>query len=326
MFIAMVMTKKLNEIQAVYELPLLDLLFRAQNVHREHYDPNDIELCVLENVKIGGCSEDCAYCAQSIHHKTNLETVPIKTVEDVLTHACQAKEIGVSRFCMGTAWRKVQDGPQFEAILEMVQGVRALGMEACVTLGMLTEEQALRLKAAGLNIYNHNLDTSRSHYPSIVTTHTFEDRLMTIRAVRRAGLAVCCGGILGMGETENDRLMLLAELHELDPPPESIPINCLIPIEGTPLEDTPNVDGLEVVRIVATTRITFPTSRIRLSAGRDRMSRELQVLCFLVGVNSIFFGEKLLTVTNPSTTDDADLFRTMGIASSLATTSKRNLV
>jgi biotin synthase len=312
--------RTLGEIRALYELPLPELMFRAQQVHRENNDPNDIELCALESVKTGGCSEDCSYCAQSARHPAPVPAEPIKSVEDVLANARRAKELGASRFCMGTAWRSVRGGSQFESVLEMVSGVRDLGMEACVTLGMLTEEQAFHLKEAGLNVYNHNLDTSRRHYPHIVTTHTFEDRLSTIEAVRRAGLAVCCGGIIGMGEEVEDRLMLLTELRALDPPPESIPINSLMPMEGTPLESAPPVDELELVRVIATTRITFPTSRVRLSAGRDRMSRELQVLCFLAGANSIFLGEKLLTASNPSATDDTELFRALGIARPLPAT------
>jgi biotin synthase len=215
---------------------------------------------------------------------------------------------------MGTAWRGPRDGPQFDQVLDMVREVRALGMEACVTLGMLTNDQARRLSEAGLTAYNHNLDTSRRHYSTIITTRTYDDRLETLRTVQRAGISVCCGGILGMGETQEDRLMLLAELAELDPPPESIPINCLVPIQGTPLENAEPIDGLELVRLIATTRIVFPRARVRLSAGRDRMSRELQVLCFLVGANSVFFGDRLLTAPNPDATEDAELFRAMGLS------------
>jgi biotin synthase len=215
---------------------------------------------------------------------------------------------------MGTAWRGPRDGPQFDQVLDMVREVRALGMEACVTLGMLTNDQARRLSEAGLTAYNHNLDTSRRHYSNIITTRTYDDRLETLRAVQRAGISVCCGGILGMGETEEDRLILLAELAALDPPPESIPINCLVPIQGTPLENAEPIDGLELVRLIATTRIVFPRARVRLSAGRDRMSRELQVLCFLVGANSVFFGDRLLTAPNPDATEDAELFRAMGLS------------
>src|SRR5262249_43687430 len=220
---------------------------------------------------------------------------------------------GATRFCMGAAGREVRSGPPFERVLEMVRAVRALGMEACVTLGMLTDEQAQRLRDAGLTAYNHNLDTSRRHYPHVITTRTYDDRLATIGAVQRAGLAVCCGGILGMGETEEDRLARLAEPAALEPPPESIPINCLVPIRGTPLQDAAPVDALQLVRLVATTRIAFPKARVRLSAGRDRMSRELQLLCFLAGANSIFFGDKLLTASNPGASEDAELFRAMGL-------------
>jgi biotin synthase len=236
------------------------------------------------------------------------------SVEEVRQRAEQAKRLGATRFCMGTAWRGPRDGPQFDQVLDMVREVRALGMEACVTLGMLTDDQARRLSEAGLTAYNHNLDTSRRHYSNIITTRTYDDRLETLRAVQRAGISVCCGGILGMGETEEDRLMLLVELAALDPPPESIPINCLVPIQGTPLENAEPIDGLELVRLIATTRIVFPEARVRLSAGRDRMSRELQVLCFLAGANSVFFGDRLLTAPNPDATEDAVLFRAMGLS------------
>jgi biotin synthase len=304
----------LPELETVYRLPLLELILRAAAVHRAHHDPADIQRCALLSIKTGGCPEDCGYCAQSAHFKTGVQASPLMSVEEVRQRATQARELGASRFCMGTAWREPRDGPQFERVLDMVRVVRELGMEACVTLGMLTDEQARRLREAGLTAYNHNLDTSRRHYGNIVSTRSYDDRLNTLRAVQRAGIAVCCGGILGMGETEEDRLQLLAELAALEPPPESIPINCLVPIPGTPLEDARPVDPLELVRLVATTRIAFPRARVRLSAGRDRMSRELQVLCFLAGANSIFFGEKLLTAPNPSADDDAELFRALGIS------------
>jgi biotin synthase len=235
------------------------------------------------------------------------------SVEEVKERAELAKRLGATRFCMGTAWRVPRDGPQFDQVLAMVREVRALGMEACVTLGMLTDDQARRLAEAGLTAYNHNLDTSRRHYSKIISTRTYDDRLDTLRAVQRAGISVCCGGILGMGETEEDRLILLAELAALNPQPDSIPVNCLVPIEGTPLEDAEPVDGLELVRLIATTRIVFPRARVRLSAGRDLMSRELQVLCFLAGANSVFFGDKLLTAPNPAASEDAELFRAMGL-------------
>jgi biotin synthase len=282
-------------------------------VHRGHHDITDVQRCALLSIKTGGCPEDCGYCSQSARYQTGVEATPLMSVAEVKKRALQAKRLGATRFCMGAAWRGPKDGPQFDSVLEMVREVRALQMEACVTLGMLTDEQAKRLKEAGLTAYNHNLDTSRRHYGNIITTRLYDDRLDTLRSVSRAGISVCCGGILGMNETEDDRLMLLAELAALDPPPESIPINCLTPIPSTPLENAPPVDSIQLVRLIATTRITFPNARVRLSAGRDRMSRELQVLCFLAGANSIFFGEKLLTAPNPAASDDAELFRAMGL-------------
>jgi biotin synthase len=305
--------KTLDELRAVYDLPLPELIFQAATVHRAHHDVQDIQRCALLSIKTGGCPEDCAYCAQSARYRTALEPTPLMSVEEVRRRAVQARERGATRFCMGTAWRNPRDGAQFDQVLDMVRTVRELGMEACVTLGMLSDDQAQRLREAGLTAYNHNLDTSRRHYPQIISTRSYDDRLETLRAVQRAGISVCCGGILGMGETEEDRLMLLAELAALDPPPESIPINCLVPIPGTPLEDSPPVEPVQLVRLVATTRILFPKARVRLSAGRDRMSKELQVLCFLAGANSVFFGEKLLTASNPSETEDAELFRAMGL-------------
>jgi biotin synthase len=306
--------KTLDEFKSVYSLPLLELIFRAAEMHRRHHDVADIQRCALLSIKTGGCPEDCAYCAQSARYQTGVESTPIMSVEGVKERAARAKALGATRFCMGTAWRGPKDGPQFDSVLEMVREVRKLGMEACVTLGLLTDEQALRLRQAGLTAYNHNLDTSRRYYRSIITTRTYEDRLETLRAVQRAGIAVCCGGILGMGETEEDRLMMLTELAALAPPPESIPINCLVPIPGTPLEKAPPVDSFQLVRLIATTRLAFPRARVRLSAGRDHMSRELQALCFLAGANSIFFGDKLLTAPNPAASEDAELFRALGLS------------
>jgi biotin synthase len=305
----------LDEIKAVYGLPLPELMLRAAQVHREHHDYRDIQRCALLSIKTGGCPEDCGYCSQSAHHDTPVQATPLLSVEEVRRRAEQARQLGATRFCMGAAWRGPRNGAQFDQVLDMVRVVRDLGMEACVTLGLLTDEQAHRLKEAGLTAYNHNLDTSRRRYPNIVSTRLYDDRLETIRAVQRAGIAVCCGGILGMGETEEDRLLLLAELAALEPPPESIPINCLVPVRGTPLEGAAPVDPLELVRLIATTRLTFPRARVRLSAGRDRMSRELQVLCFLAGANSIFFGEQLLTTPNATAEDDAALFQAMGLPS-----------
>ncbi len=305
--------KTLDELKAVYDLPLPELIFRAAEVHRRHHDYRDIQRCALLSIKTGGCPEDCGYCSQSAHHDTAVQATPLLSVEEVRRRAEQARWLGATRFCMGAAWRGPRDGPQFDQVLEMVRAVRDLGMEACVTLGMLEDDQARRLKEAGLTAYNHNLDTSRRHYSNIVSTRLYDDRLETIRAVQRAGISVCCGGILGMGETEEDRLLLLAEMAALEPPPESIPINCLVPVRGTPLQNAAPVDPLELVRLIATTRLAFPRARVRLSAGRDRMSRELQVLCFLAGANSIFFGEQLLTTPNATAEDDAALFQAMGL-------------
>jgi len=305
--------KTVAELRAVHDLPLPDLVLRAAEVHRRHHDYSDIQRCALLSIKTGGCSEDCGYCAQSARFQTGVPALPLMTVGEVKDRARRAKELGATRFCMGAAWRGVKDGPAFDQVLDMVRAVRELDMEACATLGMLNDDQARRLREAGLTAYNHNLDTSRRHYGNIITTRSYDDRLQTLGAVQRAGIAVCCGGILGLGETEEDRLALLAELSGLEPPPESIPINTLVPIAGTPLEHSPPVDSIQLVRLIATARISFPQARVRLSAGRDRMSRELQVLCFLAGANSIFFGEKLLTAPNPAAEEDAALFRAMGL-------------
>jgi biotin synthase len=303
----------LDDLKRLYALPLPELLYQAQTVHRQHHDQGDIQRCALLSVKTGGCAEDCGYCSQSAHFKTSVKPTPLMEVEEVREKAQRAKDLGATRFCMGTAWREPKDGPAFDNILEMVKTVREMGMEACVTLGMLSERQAERLKDAGLTAYNHNLDTSRRHYPNVVTTRSYDDRLKTLQHVQKAGIQVCCGGIIGMGENEEDRLMMLAELLALETPPESVPINTLTPIPGTPMADQPPVDTIQLVRLIAVARIAFPKSRVRLSAGRDRMGKELQVLCFLAGANSIFFGDKLLTAPNPAATDDAELFRAMGL-------------
>jgi biotin synthase len=305
--------KTLDDFRAAYRLPLPELILKAAEVHKRHRGYGDIQRCELLSIKTGGCPEDCKYCSQSAHYDTPVDRQPLLTVEEVRERAEAAKERGASRFCMGAAWRSPKDGPEFDRVLDMVKVVRGLGMEACVTLGMLTDDQARRLAEAGLTAYNHNLDTSRRHYPEVITTRTYDDRLGTLRAVSRAGIAVCSGGILGMGETEDDRLMMLCELAQLDPPPESVPINCLMPQRGTPLAMAPPVDSLQIVRLIATARIAFPRSRVRLSAGRDRMSRELQVLCFLAGADSVFFGEKLLTAPNPHECQDEELFKAMGV-------------
>ena len=303
----------LEELQRVYHQPLMDLLFKAQQVHRENNDPNDVQRCALLSIKTGACPEDCGYCAQSGRHNAELKAESLMPVETVLNRARAAKAEGAQRFCMGAAWRNVRDGEQFDRVIEMVEGVRELGMEACVTLGMLSDAQAERLAKAGLTAYNHNLDTSRRHYPKVVTTRTYDDRINTIKAVQRAGIAACCGSIIGMKENEDDRLMMLGELLAFDTPPESIPINCLVPIAGTPMADAMPPQPLEIVRLVATTRIFFPKARVRLSAGREQMSDELQTLCFFAGANSIFFGDKLLTTPNQGASRDAKLFSALGL-------------
>ena len=306
------MMQTLEEFQSVYALPLPELILKAAETTRNNR-PGDIQRCALLSIKTGGCPEDCGYCSQSAHFKTPVKAEPLMSVAEVRQHAEEAKARGATRFCMGAAWRGPKDGPQFDQVIEMVKCVREMGMEACVTLGMLSDDQAKRLAEAGLTAYNHNLDSSRRFYPSIISTRTYDDRLETLKRVAKAGISVCCGGIIGMGETEDDRLMMLVELANLETPPESVPINCLMPSPGTPLALAEPIDTLQLVRLIATARIAFPKARVRLSAGRDRMSRELQVLCFLAGADSIFFGEKLLTAGNPSADADADLFRAMGI-------------
>jgi len=305
------MVKTLNEFKAVYALPLSELILRAADVHKVHAH-GDIQRCALLSIKTGACPEDCGYCSQSAHYKTPVKPEALMSVDEVRAKAIEAKERGATRFCMGAAWRSPKDGPQFDAVVEMVKTVRSLDMEACVTLGMLSDSQAERLAEAGLTAYNHNLDSSRRFYPSIVSTRTYDDRIDTLKRVAKAGISVCCGGIIGMGESEEDRLMMLVELAQLETPPESVPINCLMPSPGTPLALAAPVDSMELVRLIATARIAFPTARVRLSAGRDRMSKELQVLCFLAGADSVFFGEKLLTAGNPSEDADAALFAAMG--------------
>ena len=308
----------LAEVRAIYDLPIPDLVMRAQLVHREHHPANDVQLCSLLSVKTGGCPEDCAYCPQSSHYDTGLERERMMKTPEVLDAAARAKAAGATRFCMGAAWREVKDGPAFDEVLEMVRGVRALGMEACCTLGMLSEGQAERLAEAGLSAYNHNLDTSRSYYKSIISTRTYDDRLRTLSNVRKAGITVCSGGIIGMGESLDDRCAMLATLANLEPQPESVPVNALVPVEGTPLADQTPVDGLELVRMIATARILMPASRVRLSAGRMALSREAQVLCFLAGANSIFYGEKLLTTGNPDVSADQSLLRDAGLRAAVA--------
>ena len=304
---------RLETIREIYELPLPELLFRAQTVHRQFHDPAAVQLCALKSIKTGRCQEDCKYCPQSSHHHTDLEAEPLMDPGAVAAAARQAQHSGATRFCMGAAWREVREGPQFESVLSSVRGVAALGLEVCCTFGMLSESQAVRLKQAGCAVYNHNLDTSREFYPSIITTRTYDDRLNTLESVRSAGLQVCSGGILGMGETVDDRLKLLAELAALDPQPDSVPVNALIPVPGTPLAEAAPVDPIEFVRIIATARILMPAAMVRLSAGRSAMSDETQALCFVAGANSIFLGEKLLTMPNPVPADDLRLLSKLGL-------------
>lgn len=301
------------EILDILQQPLLDLVYRAQTIHRQYNPHNSIQLATLLSVKTGGCPEDCAYCAQSAHYQTPVEKQPTLGFEEVLATARKAKELGATRFCMGWAWREIREGPQFESMLEMVRGVRGLGLEACVTAGMLNESQAQRLAEAGLTAYNHNLDTSPEYYNQIITTRTYGDRLKTLDCVRSAGITVCCGGIIGMGESLNDRARLLEVLANMHPHPESVPINALGAVEGTPLQDQKPIDPFELVRMCAAARILMPKARVRLSAGRTNLSREAQVLCFLAGANSIFYGEKLLTIGNPDSDSDRQLLEEIGV-------------
>ena len=303
----------LEEVKEILDLPLMDLLWRAQIVHRSYNPGYKVQLASLLSVKTGGCSEDCSYCPQSVHNETKVQPIPALQVKSVLDRARSAKDAGADRFCMGWAWREIKDGNAFESMLEMVRGVRELGLEACVTAGMITDSQASRLAEAGLTAYNHNLDTSPEHYSNIISTRTYQDRLETLRRVRMAGITVCCGGIIGMGESVSDRASLLKVLATLNPHPESVPINALVAVEGTPMEDLSSVDPLEMVRMVATARIIMPKSRIRLSAGRQQLGREAQILCLQSGADSIFYGDTLLTTSNPEVEADRKLLADAGI-------------
>jgi biotin synthase len=302
-----------EEAQALHDLPLTELIFRAQAVHREHQPPDAVQLCTLLSVKTGACPEDCGYCPQSARHDTGVEAERLLEVDEVLGRARAAREAGASRFCMGAAWRQVKDNAQFEQVLDMVRGVRDLGMEACLTAGMLTAEQARRLREAGLTAYNHNLDTSREYYDKVITTRTYDDRLETLRHVAQAGIAACSGGIIGMGETVGDRVAMLVTLANLDPQPESVPVNALVPVAGTPLGNRPPVEPFELVRMCATARILMPLARVRLSAGRTKLTKEAQMLCFLAGANSIFYGDRLLTTGNPDIEADQEMLRQAGL-------------
>ncbi|MGB8276859.1 MAG: biotin synthase BioB [Methylovirgula sp.] len=298
-----------DEILAVHDRPLLELIGEAARLHARHHASGAIQKASLLSVKTGGCPEDCAYCPQSAHHQeVDLTKAPLMPVADVLAIAARARDAGAERFCMGAAWREARDGVEFDALIAMVRGVRDLGMEACVTLGMLTQDQAQRLAEAGLTAYNHNLDTGPDYYPKIISTRSYDDRLETLRAVRAAGLQMCCGGIIGMGESARDRGAMLAVLAGFDPHPESVPINALVAVPGTPLEGREKIDPLEFVRMIATTRIVLPGSVVRLSAGRSRLSREAQILCMVAGANSLFYGETLLTTPNAAMSEDEALF------------------
>ncbi|MDO8706549.1 MAG: biotin synthase BioB [Sulfuricaulis sp.] len=301
-----------SQIEALFALPFSDLMHRAQTVHRQHFDPNAVQLSTLLSIKTGGCSEDCGYCSQSARFPTEVESQPLLSQAEVLAAAQAAQARGATRFCMGAAWRGPKEKDLIQ-VAEMVRAVKALGMETCATLGLLRDGQAEQLAQAGLDYYNHNLDTSRAHYDNIVHTHSYDNRLDTLAKVRAAGLKVCCGGIMGMGESRADRAQFLAELAALDPPPESVPINLLVHIPGTPLSNNAALDPIEFVRTVAAARITMPTSFVRLSAGRSQMPDHLQALCFLAGANSIFYGDRLLTTPNPESDADLKLFEKLGI-------------
>jgi biotin synthase len=304
----------LSSLRALYDQPFFDLLQQARETYRAHWPEHEVQLCTLLSIKTGGCSEDCSYCSQSSHYDTGLEKETLLPLERILETAERARANGSTRFCMGAAWRGVTEhDAKFKSVIETVRAVSKLGMEVCVTLGHLTPGAAQQLREAGVTAYNHNIDTSPEYYPNIVTTHTFDDRLDTIRSVQKAGMSVCCGGIIGMGESETDRLKMLEVLCTFDPAPESVPINCLMPMPGTPLEGQSPVDIFQLVRLIATTRIALPKARVRLSAGRTRLSREGQALCFFAGANSIFYGDKLLTAANPGVDADRTLLEELGL-------------
>ena len=303
-----------DALSRLYRQPLFDLISQSREVHLQHWRGEQVQRCSLLSIKTGGCSEDCSYCAQSAHYSTGLEREDLLPIDEILGAARRARAQGATRFCMGAAWRGVRDGtPKFEQVLNTVREVSQLGMEVCVTLGQIGATEARKLRDAGVTAYNHNIDTSPEYYPEIVSTHTFSDRLNTIAAVQESGMSVCCGGIIGMGESEDDRLRMLEVLANFDPPPESVPINCLMAMPGTPLGDQPPVDIFELVRLIAVTRIALPKARVRLAAGRTRLSREGQALCFFAGANSIFYGDKLLTADNPGVDEDRALLEELDL-------------
>jgi biotin synthase len=303
----------MSEAEQIFYQPFNDLLFQAQSIHRQHFNPNQIQISTLLSIKTGSCPENCAYCPQSAHYQTGLQKDPLMEIDEVVDAAKRAKAAGSTRFCMGAAWR----GPNqkdLDVVCDMVKAVKSVGMETCVTLGLLKDGQAEQLKHAGLDFYNHNVDTSENYYQKIISTRTFDDRIDTLKKVRESGVKVCCGGILGMGETNKDRIHMLVALANMEDPPESVPINQLIKIPGTPLSDVPDVDSIEFVRTIALARVLMPSSYIRLSAGREQMSTEMQALCFMAGANSIFYGEKLLTADNPNPEKDNELFSRLGLS------------
>ena len=302
-----------KEISEIYHSPLMDLIYRGATVHREHHDPSEVQVCTLLSIKTGGCPEDCAYCPQAVRYQTDVDVHRLLDVDEVLEKARNAKINGSTRFCMGAAWREVRDNRDFDKVVDMVKGVSQMDMEVCCTLGMLTDQQAERLKEAGLYAYNHNLDTSEEHYGEIISTRTYDDRLNTLENVRNADISVCSGGIIGMGESDEDRIGMLHTLATLPKHPESVPVNALVPVEGTPLEEQPRVSVWEMVRMIATARIIMPKAMVRLSAGRVTMSQEEQAMCFLAGANSIFAGDKLLTTPNPEVNEDEQLFQTLNL-------------
>ena len=302
-----------EEISEIYHSPVLELIHRAGTVHRQYHEAGEVQVCTLLSVKTGGCPEDCAYCPQAARYHTDVKVHKLLPTEEVIQRAIEAKESGSTRFCMGAAWREVRDNRDFDRVLDMVKGVSSLGMEVCCTLGMLTDEQALKLKEAGLYAYNHNLDTSEEHYGEIISTRTYDDRLKTLENVRQAEISVCSGGIIGMGEKDQDRIGMLHTLANLPEHPESVPVNALVPVEGTPLEEQPRVSVWEMVRMIATARIIMPKAMVRLSAGRVRMNMEEQALCFLAGANSIFAGDKLLTTPNPEVVKDQEMFQVLNL-------------
>ncbi len=315
-----------EEINVIYNLPLLELIYRAATIHRKYHQTGEVQVCTLLSIKTGGCSEDCAYCPQAARYNTGVNVQPLMQVNEVVEYAARAKAAGSTRFCMGAAWREVRDNRDFDRVLDMVKAVNNVGMEVCCTMGMLTEEQAKKLQEAGLYAYNHNIDTSAEHYSEIITTRTYEDRLNTLNNVRRAGISVCSGGIIGLGETKEDRIGMLHTLATLAAHPDSVPVNALVRVKGTPLQDIPKVDIWDMVRMIATARIIMPAAMVRLSAGRTEMSIAEQAMCFMAGANSIFAGDKLLTTPNPSFDEDLAMFDLLGLQPREAFKPKENHV